>query len=72
MWKMIYDLEIPRDYLQVFQLSVKDGQQMIVHSQEVPAYKKEYLIVTAIELITAKIFVIDDETAVTMLLAEEY
>ena len=60
-----------KDCLQVFKLSTEDGKQKIVHSQEQPPYEHEYLL-KADELVTAKIFVIDDETHSTMLLAEEY
>ena len=59
------------DYLQVFSLSSENGKQKITHTQEVPEYKKEYIFNTG-TVITAKIFVIDDKTHSTMLLAEEY
>ena len=59
------------DYLQVFSLSSENGKQKITHTQEVPEYKKEYIFNTG-TAITAKIFVIDDKTHSTMLLAEEY
>ena len=42
-----------------------------MHSQEEPAYERTFTFPTD-EPITAKIFVIDDETHSTMLLAEEY
>jgi len=59
----------------VFELRViKNGHifnQEIIHSQEVPQYKNHYLI--AVEKpVDAKIFVIDDSSHSTMLLAEEY
>jgi len=46
--------------------------QKIVHSQEQPLYKKEYSFKCPTPAIDAKIFVIDDNTQSTMLLAEEY
>jgi len=52
-------------------LSSENGKQKITHTQEVPEYKKEYIFNTG-TVITAKIFVIDDKTHSTMLLAEEY
>ena len=58
-------------HYQVFRLSAESGMQKITHSQEQPEYSKEYLFPSE-EPITAKIFVIDDETHTTMLLAEEY
>jgi len=49
-----------------------NGTQKIVHSQEQPQYKKEYSFKCPTLPIDAKIFVIDDNTHSTMLLAEEY
>lgn len=72
LWNLIDSMEVAeKDYLQVFRLSAESGKQKIIHSQEQPDYCKEYLFPSE-EPITAKIFVIDDETYTTMLLAEEY
>lgn len=77
LWELIdkFDVGMEQDYLQVFDLSikVKDGKkfQKIVHSQEVPEYRKEYIIEFD-RPIEKKIFVIDDGDHSTMLLAEEY
>ena len=60
-----------KDYLQVFRLTTDDTTQHIIHSQEQPPYERKLEFHTD-EPITAKIFVIDDETHTTMLLAEEY
>ncbi|NMM65229.1 DUF960 domain-containing protein [Clostridium sp. P21] len=63
------------DYLQVFELKreiVDDiAMQKIEHRQEVPKYEKTYKILPE-GVVSAKIFVIDDNTHSTMLLAEEY
>ena len=63
------------DYLQVFKLMPTDHEgrrvQKIVHTQEQPPYEKEYILLTD-EIVTEKVFVIDDETHHTFLLAEEY
>ena len=63
------------DYLQVFKLIPTDHEgrraQKIVHTQEQPPYVKEYILLTD-EIVTEKVFVIDDETHHTFLLAEEY
>ena len=63
------------DYLQVFKLmpTYHEGRmaQKIVHTQEQPPYEKEYVLLTD-EIVTEKVFVIDDETYHTFLLAEEY
>ena len=72
MWYLINNLNEPKDYLQVFRLSVSDnGNQRIVHEQEVPEYRKEYDIHVDTP-INAKVYVIDDGDHCTMLLAEEY
>ena len=56
MWQCIDELPLPQDYLQVFDLTIENGKQKI---SDAP-------------LFVGKIFVIDDETHSTMLLAEEY
>ena len=72
MLRCIDDMTAPKDYLQVFELIIEDGKQKIIHIQEQPEYKAEYLIESDTPLFVGKIFVIDDETHSTMLLAEEY
>lgn len=63
------------DYLQVFELTGKGGEgislQIIEHRQEVPKYRKSYVVPCG-EPITAKVFVIDDGAYSTIMLAEEY
>lgn len=71
MWELIDQLSEPKDYFQVFKLTVQNGKQHISHESEQPEYHKEYDIDTA-NPIEAKIYVIDDDTHCTMLLAEEY
>ena len=71
MWELIDHMPSPKDYLQVFKLSINRGKQHISHESEQPEYHKEYDIET-VNPITAKVYVIDDETHCTMLLAEEY
>ena len=68
------------DYLQVFQIEIKESPQKegkvieIIHSQEMPEYSKIYEIPIKQdeESISGKIYVIDDITHATMLWAEEY
>ena len=72
LWTMVDSLKIEKDYLQVFRLSNEGGKQKIVHSQEQPDYQKEYMIDSASEPVTAKIYIIDDGDHSTMLFAEEY
>ena len=71
LWNCIDTMKTEKDYLQVFKLTAKDHTQHVTHSQEEPDYKRTFTFPTD-EPITAKIFVIDDETHSTMLLAEEY
>ena len=72
LWDCIDSMKVERkDYLQVFKLVANGTNQQITHSQEEPAYERTFTFPTD-EPITAKIFVIDDETHTTMLLAEEY
>ena len=72
MWKCIDDMPIRQDYLQVFKGSIYDGKQKIIHTQEVPEFEREYLFLADAPFFVGKIFVIDDETHSTMILAEEY
>lgn len=72
MWNLIQIIPVERDYLQVFNLSEINGKQKIEHIQEEPEYRKEYLLNTDTPIFIGKVFVIDDETHSTMLLAEEY
>ena len=64
----------PCDYLHVFQLKRLEGEvlnQEITHKQEVPEYERTYVI--AVERpITGKIYVIENDDYVMMLLANEY
>ena len=72
LWNCIDSMKAERkDYLQVFKLTAENHTQHVTHSQEEPAYERTFTFPTD-EPITAKIFVIDDETHSTMLLAEEY
>ena len=63
------------DYLQIFKLRLiyENGVEIqeITHYQEQPRRKKK-ITIEAANPITAKIFVIDDVTHVTMLLNHEY
>ena len=44
MWDIIDKLAEPKDYLQVFRLSIADGMQVIHHTTEQPSVDKTYLI----------------------------
>ena len=70
MWHLIDELLEPKDYLQVFTCTESNGKQKLIHTQEEPEYRREYL--WDAPVFCGKIFVIDDEEHSTMLLAEEY
>ena len=72
MWHMVLTMEIEeKDYLQVFKLTKTPVGQHIIHEQEQSPYRDE-LDVPCDDAVHAKVFVIDDLTHSTMLLAEEY
>ena len=71
LWKLIDDLPVEKDYLQIFKLYVENGMQKVIHIQEEPAYEKEYVFSTE-NPVVSKIYTIDDKTHSTMLLNEEY
>ncbi|MCD8220423.1 MAG: DUF960 domain-containing protein [Ruminococcus sp.] len=71
MWDCIDNLPEERNYLQVFQLSEKNGLQEIQHTSEQPKFEKTY-VVRVENPVNEKVYVIDDEEHCTMLLAEEY
>ena len=71
-WTAIDQMPEPKDYLQVFQLSVVNGMQSIRHSSEQPEFEMTYILPMMVEPVTAKIYVIDSLDYCTMLLAEEY
>ena len=71
MWECIDSMPEPKDYFQVFRFRAVDNFQCITHITETPEYQKKYKFASS-NPITAKVYVIDDETHSTMLLAEEY
>ncbi len=71
LWYMTDTMQVQKDYLQVFELSVIDGKQHIIHQQEQPDYSMQYTF-TVTDPIAARIYIIDDGSHSTMLLAEEY
>ena len=76
LWSLLDSLIAKRtaevDYLQVFELVGADGQQTIIHRQEMPDYQAVYQFDNVISLLNSKLYVIDNSTYVTMLLCQEY
>ena len=72
MWQAIDQMPEPKDYLQVFRLSVENGLQVIHHTTEQPEFDMTYILAAADTAVTEKVYVIDDGDHCTMLLASEY
>ena len=72
LWLAIEVMPPEKDYLQVFEFVNDEGKNKIIHTQEIPEYRKEYLLTEDTPIFMGKVFVIDDETHTTMLLANEY
>jgi hypothetical protein len=83
LWGILDDFlanQTPKDYLQVFAISIGKNTISIKHFQEVPPYYKFHTL--GMEFISDfqdpkqdrafKVYIIDDITHSTMLLAEEY
>lgn len=71
MWIMVEDVP-EQDYLQVFELMETAGGVLICHSQEEPPYENVVKVKCSVEPgFREKVYIIDDETHSTMLLAEE-
>ena len=71
LWECVDRLPEPKDYLQVFELKPVGSLQSITHSSEKPEYRKVYLLPSDTP-ITEKLYIIDDGSHSTMLLANEY
>ena len=76
LWSLLDSLIAKRtvevDYLQVFELMGVEGQQTIIHRQEMPDYQVAYQFDNVISPLNSKLYVIDNSTYVTMLLCHEY
>ena len=72
MWQAIDQMPEPKDYLQVFRLSVENGLQVIHHTTEQPEFDMTYILATTDTAVTEKVYVINDGEHCTMLLASEY
>ena len=74
LWNLIDAMDVSeKDYLQVFALSDSGGRQKIIHTQEMPDYKREHLILLSdTPVFAGKIFVMDENEYSIMLRADEY
>ena len=71
LWDAVDNMPEPKDYLQVFRLSEKNGLQIVHHTSEQSQFEMTYIAETE-KPVTAKVYIIDDGDHCTMLLAEEY
>lgn len=71
MWSLLDRMKTEKDYLQIFKLSVLDGKQKILHTQEQPKWSEEILYTTDAP-ITEKVYIIKENDYEIMLLAEDY
>ncbi|MGN0677091.1 MAG: DUF960 domain-containing protein [Ruminococcus sp.] len=72
MWEAVDRMSEPKDYLQVFNLTVQNDLQVIKHTSEQPKFDMTYILTALTKAVTAKVYIIDDGDHYTMLLAEEY
>ena len=76
LWSLLDNLIAKRlvevDYLQVFELSSKNGNQKIIHRQEAPDYQAVYWFNTIASPLKNTLYIIDNSSYVTMLLCDEY
>lgn len=72
LWEAVDNMPAPKDYLQVFNLSIENGLQIIHHTSEQPEFDMTYILTTVSNSVESKIYIIDDGEQCTMLLAEEY
>ena len=73
MWEAVDNMPEPKDYLQVFNLTVQNGLQVIRHTSEKPKYEMTYILTSLLtKVVTAKVYIIDDGEHCTMLFASEY
>jgi len=71
MWTCIDRMPEPKDYLQIFTFESVGILKYITHKSEHPEYCMNYFILCS-NPITAKVYIIDNDTYSMMLLAEEY
>ena len=67
LWECVEHMPAPKDYLQVFELSLSGSMQSVTHSSEEPEYRKVYMMPSDAP-ITEKLYIIDDGDHSTMLL----
>ncbi|EWG12035.1 DUF960 family protein [Cytobacillus firmus] len=76
LWNLIDERKMEEDeldYLQVFELFIEDGKQLVLHRQEQPSYSKQWLIELKHTVpIPSTIWCIDDGQSQMMLFPTDY
>ncbi|MFC6040526.1 DUF960 family protein [Paenisporosarcina macmurdoensis] len=76
LWQLIdrqKEQELTLDYLQVFELSVSEGQQAITHRQEIPERRETWIIpLEEAEPIARTVWCIDNDDGQMMLFPQDY
>ena len=71
MWYMVDMMDEDKDWLQIVNLTVKDGVQHILHHQEEPKFREECVLITN-NPVEEKVYIILEPGLSTMILAEDY
>ena len=71
MWYMVDMMDEDKDWLQIFNLTIKDGVQHIEHYQEEPEFREECVLLTN-NPVEEKVYIILEPGLSTMILAEDY
>ena len=71
MWYMVDTMDEDKDWLQIFNLTIKDGVQYIEHQQEEPKCREECVLLTN-NPVEEKVYIILEPGLSTMILAEDY
>lgn len=73
LWRLIETMDSIKDYLQVFDLEqLTSNYVRVIHHQEEPPYQNTIICIGKLPSEKLKIFVIEDGSYSTMLLASEY
>ncbi len=72
MWNMIEQIDIHKDYLQIFRLTSNKNTVIIEHEQEQPKYKNSIIVNEVTLERDLKIYIIIENDYATMMLSEEY
>lgn len=71
LWMLFDQMQVEKDYLQIFNMSIQNGKQHIRHHQEQPPWSEEILFLTDAP-VAEKIYIITEGEYSTMMLAEDY